>query len=167
MRISPLLHRSPSETESLYRSSESGRVGQSQASTPLEQELLHQIQHNPALTEILFQRDVRDMTVRDFSEMIEQLRAADLISEEHRNLLAGVPGDLADFGIEPDESVDLVDFYESLVARAQSALERAETPEERSRLKTKLANFDQRLQWMQKLEALAEGPHGSGIDATV
>lgn len=165
MRIGPMSpHYNPADLDSLYRLNESLIAeGNQLAETEEQQKLLAAIQHNPTLTQILGDYDITDITAGDFSQMCDRLELESLIQAGSRELLAGVRGDLAGFDIGADESVDLLDFYETLVERLQNP-EDADPP-----LPTD-ASFDtkevkKRFQWMQKFATLQNSPRAMGINA--
>ena len=167
MRIGPMSpHHSPADLDSLYRSNESQEgEGNRKISSEEQRKLLAAIDHNPTLTRILGGYDVTDITIDDFSEMADRLELESLISSESRELLAGVRGDLARFQVASDESVDLLDFYETLVARLENP-ESAEPFPMPTDQPLDGSAVTSRFHWMMKFATFQNTPRAMGINAS-
>ena len=120
---------------------------------------------NAVLGAILAQFDVHDVTPSVFSEMVASLHQVDLLSSADQGRLDGTKHDLASFGVQEDESVDLLDFYEHLVGRTKRILSDQEGPPAKE-TRSVLERQNWRLDWVEKISILQSSPQ-VGIDATV
>jgi hypothetical protein len=109
-----------------------------------------------ASAEILRQYDITNITPTAFSQMIQKLYQAGAISEKDYQELSAVRGDLDKAGIEPDETVDLPEFYSDKVSKEQKT---ADASNQQS-----LASDKRRLDWMQKFAVIQSNPEALGLD---
>ncbi|ASV76893.1 hypothetical protein THTE_4292 [Thermogutta terrifontis] len=96
---------------------------------------------------ILESYDVTHITPRQFSEMLEKMRDAGLITDAEFNELAKIRTDLSEAGVEPDEAVDLLSFYQQRLRRLE--LWGEENPD--GTLPTLRTAWEKRLQWLEKV----------------
>jgi len=108
---------------------------------------------NPSLWEILKEYDVTHITPRQFSQMLQQLRESGSISEQEYTDLAQIRRDLAEAGVDADEPVDLIDFYQKFIRKLQlmQALGTAESTDD---LQTALQRAEKHLKWLEKISTL-------------
>jgi len=116
------------------------------------------------LGEILAQYDIHDITPADFSEMLQQLYQASILSEEEYQQLSTVRVDLDQAGIDADESIDLVEFYADKLKELARDMEFSDNP---ALARQQLPPARKRLDWMQKFSLLQSAPEGIGVDAVV
>ncbi|MDZ7618774.1 MAG: hypothetical protein U1E05_17350, partial [Patescibacteria group bacterium] len=108
-----------------------------------------------ATRSILGAYDVTRITPRQFTEMIQQLHDAGTISQQEFEQLATIRLDMDSAGIDPDQSVDLVQFYrDKIEGRSQNGFAQA-APDALTR----------RLDWIEKFALIQEEPDSLGIDA--
>jgi len=111
-----------------------------------------------AATDILEKYDVTDITPSEYSDMVQELFEAGVIDDGDFNQLASVRLELDAAGVEPDESVDLVQFYrrklEDILRRTDGT---AEPP----------AALKQRLDWVEKFSMIHENPTVQGLNALI
>jgi hypothetical protein len=100
--------------------------------------------------EILKSYDVTHITPRQFSEMLQKLRESGVISEEEYLDLTQIRRDLTDAGIEADEPVDLLDFYQKLMRKLQLMLSLAST-ESVDEIQQTLQRAEKHLEWLEKV----------------
>lgn len=121
-----------------------------------------------AVGQILAQYDVSDITPKKFSEMVQKLRDTGSLNDSEIRDLTQIRNDLDASGIQPDEEVDLVAFFQqrihSLQIQAQS-LDSGST--QFATVKQSTAAAQQRLDWMQKLATMHEASDSVGLDAFV
>jgi hypothetical protein len=111
-----------------------------------------------AARDILEQYDVTDITPSEYSDMVQELFEAGVIDDGDFNQLAAVRLELDAAGVEPNESIDLVDFYRR---KAEDILRRTDgTAEPPDALK-------QRLDWVEKFSLIHENPTAAGLNALV
>lgn len=133
---------------------------------------------NPAATdagsgasaaEILSQYDVTQITPQQFSEMTQKLRAAGALNDADLRELNQVRSDLDAGGTRPNETVNLVSFYQRKVRGLQQTLSEAtaDTPAaKQTATEQSLEGCQQRLSWMQKFATLHATPGAMGVDLT-
>ena len=109
-----------------------------------------------AARHVLKKFDVTEITPKQLSEMIQRLFDAGVITQQEFDQLAAIRLDLDTAGIEPDESVDLLQFYRDKVEEAHRRSEQAvATPDA-------LRN---RLDWIEKFALIQAAPGAFGLDA--
>ena len=113
-----------------------------------------------ALRKILAKYDVADITPNDFTKMVQELRDAGAISKEDVTDLASVRLDLEQAAVQPDDSVNLLDFYRDRIQKIQQNSEAA--PAE----KQQLGAMQHRLEWLQKLATSHGNPESIGLSTT-
>ena len=72
-----------------------------------------------AMRNVLSHYDMTDISPNDFSKVIQQLSQKGAISPKDMQELSSIRGDLENAGINADESVNLVQFYQQRLAKAQ------------------------------------------------
>ncbi|MCS7306080.1 MAG: hypothetical protein NZ602_13370 [Thermoguttaceae bacterium] len=106
---------------------------------------------NSALVEIAARYDVKKITPREFAQMLQQLQQAGALSETDRQLLLQILVDLHQEGIDPNETIDLVQFYTKKVKKFQDSLQGTNTdPQTRTQLGRMLAEMEKRLDWLRR-----------------
>ncbi len=119
-----------------------------------------------ALRGILNKYDVGDITPREFSEMMLELRKEGLISDDQFQQLSLIRGELDQAGIDADESVDLVSFYEQRLAKMESAAAFDFSGDGESATDLTAKNdVAQRLAWIRKMAAAQESADILGLNA--
>jgi hypothetical protein len=114
-----------------------------------------------ALREILAEYDVKDITPREFSEMLHKMRKSGVVAEDQLKDLSQIRMDLDRDGIDPDESINLVDYYadklrgQPLGSDATTQSGNAPSPEALKR----------RLDWLEKLALVQSSPDDAELDA--
>ena len=114
-----------------------------------------------ALREILAQYDVTDITPREFSEMLHKMHKSGVIAEDELKDLSLIRMDLDRDGIDPDESIDLVDYCANKLRKPPpdfdtSTLSGDETSPE---------VLQRRLAWLEKLALVQSSPDDAELDA--
>lgn len=106
--------------------------------------------------QILARYNVRDISPASFSAMIQKLKEAKAISEAEFQDLAAIRQDLDAAGMDPNKSLDLVDFYSNRVQKLQR---QTDDPQSQQLLAPTL----RRLQWVQKFALMQSQPESVGI----
>lgn len=112
------------------------------------------------LLAVVSQYDITDISPRDFSEMLRELRDSGAITESEYGDLAQIRLDMDAEGLDPDDSLNLLDFYETAVNRARQDEDSEETP-------VNFEAMERRLDWLQKVAILEETPDAAGINTLV
>ena len=124
------------------------KLAKPEASGPVSVELLRGI---------LSDYDVTDITPREFSEMLTELRDAGAISDEDFQELSQIRIDLDRDGVDSDDSIDLVAYHTRKLQEAEKA-----APGETGG--TSAENLGRRLAWLQKLATAQSSPDEVGLD---
>jgi hypothetical protein len=114
------------------------------------------------MAEILGHYDVSDISPAEYSEMIQELFEAGVLSQQELQQLAAVRLDLDVEGIDSDESIDLLEFYAEKIRDVQRQLSDAD-PDVPSQ--PQLAPLLKRLDWLQKFALIQDAPDSIGLDA--
>jgi hypothetical protein len=115
-----------------------------------------------ALREILGKYDVTNITPNQFSQLSQKLYEAGVISQKDLQELTSVRGDLDAAGVEPDEPVNLVQFFRDKVQKLQQQSD-AGDPTAGGQLSLLL----RRLDWLEKFSAVRSRPDGVGMSEVV
>lgn len=112
-----------------------------------------------ALRSLAAQYDVSRITPREFSELLQRLRQAKALSESDLQELAGIRTDLEHEGIEPDQEIDLVEFYRRRLAQLQDRPGKTAPSADPSEVeKTR-----RRLDWLVRLALWHREPEASAL----
>lgn len=117
-----------------------------------------------AMAAVLANYDIAQITPSEYSQMLQELAAAGVLSHEDYQELAAVRVDLDTAGVEPDEPVDLVSFYRQLVGKLERQLDGAEQPQA---MRQQIQNLRRRLDWMEKFAVVQANPGAAGIDEVI
>jgi len=115
-----------------------------------------------AMREVLSHYDMTDITPNDFSKLIQQLSEKGTISQKDVQELSSIRVDLENAGISPDESVNLLDFYEQRIAKVQDAA--AHSPDATA-AQPNIDALVGRLNWLQKFAAVRQQGGSNGVNA--
>ncbi len=105
---------------------------------------------------VVSQYDLTDITPRDFSQMLVELRDAGAITDAEYGDLAQIRLDMDAEGLDPDESLDLLEFYRKAIDRAQQGNGAGESP--------LLDAMQRRKEWLEKVAILQESPEAAGMN---
>jgi hypothetical protein len=115
------------------------------------------------LREIAGRYNVTEITPREFSDMLDALHQAGALADDQLQQLARIRIDLDLENIDPDEEVDLVDFYadklEELARTEDGGLSGGRSPD--------VAQTEQLLGWMEKFAVIQSSADVLGLDAFV
>ena len=114
-----------------------------------------------ASVDVLRQYDITNITPDSYSQMIQKLYKAGAISEKDYQDLAAVRSDLDKAGIEPDESINMLEFCSDKLSKTQRNLsDSKDQPANQQSLGTDA----RRLDWMQKFAMIQANPDAVGLD---
>lgn len=151
-----------SDPTALGKRGEAIEVAGSRDGDALELHLPVSGERNEALREILGRYDVTDTTPAEFTEMIQKLYKAGAISDAELQQLAAVRHDMDTDGLEPDESLDLLEYYADKIQHAQRRMEDAEGA---AAQRQQLGPLLRRLDWIEKFSLIQSNPSAIGLDA--
>jgi hypothetical protein len=124
-----------------------------------------QVKVNPAAAtksaDILRQYDVTRISPEGFSQMVQKLYKAGVLTEKDYQELAAVRTELERAGVEPNEEINMLEFYSDKLSKAQKEL--GVTLEEAARQQS-LAPDMRRLDWLQKFAVVQANPDAAGLD---
>ncbi len=109
--------------------------------------------------------DVADITPRRLAEILEQLRQLGVLAAGDYAELAMIRVDLDLSGIDPDEAVNLIDFYGERIARLRGEIETSRSDADRAAAEQRLATAHERLHWVSKLAVVQSSPDAVGLSA--
>jgi len=120
------------------------------------------------LREIAAEYDVTDISPRDFSEMIGKLYEAGALSDQQHQDLSQIRADLDIAGVDPDETLNLVEFYVDKLRELCGSLDEAEVggASVSARALPEAISAQRRLAWLEKLAAIQAEPDSAGLDTT-
>ena len=116
-----------------------------------------------AMREILSRYDMANITPNDFSKLIQQLSDKGTISQKEMQELSSIRVDLENAGVSPDESVNLLDFYQQRIAKVQDAA--AHSPDAAAVVQPNIDLLVGRLSWLQKFAAVRQQGGQSGVNS--
>lgn len=116
------------------------------------------------LHEILARYDVTDISPQAFSEMLEKLRQAGLLSPNDLQELGQIRIDLKREGIRPDERINLVQWYAKRLKAIQEQSEELEQKLGPSGLQALEASIRCRLEWLEKFLAIHRAPDAAMVN---
>jgi hypothetical protein len=119
-------------------------------------------QSSAAMRQILAQYDVTDISPSQFTDMVQKLQQNGAIAPQDAKNLSAIRLDLEQAHVDPDESINLVDFYQQKVQKAQRQFDSDPSAANQQQL----APLQQRLNWMQKLAAGHAHPEDIGLNTT-
>jgi len=121
----------------------------------------------PALREIVAEYDVTNISPREFSEMIRKLHVAGAISDQEFQELSQIRVDLDLQGVDPDETLNLVDSYLDKLSELYGSLDDpADAGGSPSADQLPQAvSVERRLAWLEKFATIQAGPDRAGLDA--
>jgi hypothetical protein len=105
-----------------------------------------------AMREILSKYDMTDITPNDFSKLIQQMSQKGAISQKDAQELSSIRVDLENAGVNSDESVNLLEFYQKQIAKVQAAAAQSPNP---GAAKATIDALVGRLNWLQKFAAVS------------
>jgi len=122
-------------------------------------------QANPAMqkasVDILRQYDITNISPDSYSQLIQRLYKSGAISEKDYQELAAVRSELDKAGMDPGESINLLEFCSDKLSKAQRNLgDGTDQPANQQGLSTDA----RRLDWMQKFAMIQANPDAVGLD---
>lgn len=120
-----------------------------------------------ALREILARYDVTDISPREFSEMIRKLHEAGTLTDEQFQELSLIRVDLDLDCLDPDEALNLVEFYADKLSELRQSQDDLEelSGSLSANQPPQLAPTQRRLEWMAKFAAIQSDSDHVGLDA--
>jgi len=118
------------------------------------------------LREIAAEYDVTNISPREFSQMIGKLHEAGALSDREFQDLSQIRIDLDLQGVDPDETLNLVDFYVDRLRELCGSLD-APAGGDGSVAADALpqaVSAQRRLAWLEKFEAIQTDPDSAGLD---
>lgn len=120
--------------------------------------------------EILSRFDMKNISPREFTEMIQSLHSSGAITEEQYRELSLIRLELDEAKVDPNEQIDLLDFYGQRMAEQQKEFERLakraeRNPEIATNLESSLSGMTRRLEWVQKFAAINTRTDVGSLDA--
>ena len=114
-----------------------------------------------ALREILAEYDVTDITPREFSKMLHKMHKSGIITEDELKDLSLIRVDLDRDGIDPDESINLADYYANKLRKQPPAFDVSELSGDEPSPEV----LQRRLDWLEKFALIQSSSDVVGLDA--
>ncbi len=136
--------------------------GQASGAPGVEVQLGSSIGPSTVLAEILSKYDVTDITPMEFSAMVQKLYEAGAISENELQQLSAIRHELDAGGVDPDGSLDLLEYYVDKIEKLQRRFDPSEgQPPDAEQLGPLL----RRLDWIEKFALVQAAPDTVGFSA--
>ncbi len=116
------------------------------------------------MANILSRYDVTDISPAEFSQMVQKLFDSGTISERELQELAAIRHDLDVEGVDPDDSLDLLEFFAQKIKKTQYELSDQDGPRAGQVLLRPLLGH---MQWLEKFALVQSSPEAVGLDAMV
>jgi hypothetical protein len=160
MQISNVLSTLADPT-TLGKKSETAVQAGSNVLKSLETQNQSNLNTNKAMADVLRKYDVTKISPEQFSQMIQKLYQSGTLSEKDYQELSSIRIDLENAGVEPDESINMLDFYTNKITKAQKELGAGiEDPVKQKSLTPDL----HRLDWLQKFATVQANPDAVGLN---
>jgi len=120
-----------------------------------------------AFREILARYDVTDISPREFSDMIRKLHEAGALTGQQFQELSLIRVDLDLDGVDPDESLNLVEFYADKLSELRQSQDDSEDlgGSVSANQPAQLAPVERRLEWVAKFAAIQADSDHVGLNA--
>jgi len=115
-----------------------------------------------AMRQIASRYDMTDITPNDFSNMIQQLYAKGAVSAKDMQELSSIRADLEAAGVGADQSVNLQEFYQQRLSKAQADAAGSPDP---AAAEADVQAIAARLSWVDKLVAVRQSDGFAGVNA--
>jgi len=122
------------------------------------------------LGEILADYDLNRITPREFSQLVDRLKDADILTPREQQQLAQLRLELDTNGVSPDEPVDLIDHITRKVAELRHELGGAKTAGDDAQAAAIEATLNITLEqskWLDKLQTAQRERPLAGVNASV
>ena len=98
------------------------------------------------MRQILSSYDMTNISPNDFSKAVQQLSQKGALSPQDVQQLSSIRANLDSAGLNPDEPVNLLAFYQQQLAKAQTAAAQSSNP---AAAQATIAAMNGRLNWLQ------------------
>jgi len=125
----------------------------------------------PSFHEILSKYDMKSISPREFSELVQELHAAGEIDDTELRELSRIRVELEQEGLDSDTPIDLLDFFEDKLRHQTAQLETARDkadPKAAAKIDERpfTAEAQRQLDWIKKF-AIVQAAGSRGIDVGV
>jgi hypothetical protein len=125
---------------------------------------------NSTLGDILSEYDLHKITPQKFSELIDRLKQADVLTSREHLQLGQLRQSLESAGIKSDQPIDLLDFLKKKIADLRQngeAAKNSDDPTELSAIEASLKLAQDQNDWLSKLDAARRDRPLAGLDTKV
>jgi hypothetical protein len=125
--------------------------------------------NNAALTNILSQYDITNISPTEFSAMLRKLHDSGAVSTQEMSNLTQIRGDLDRAGVASNETVNLPEFYQKQLQQLQQSRQaitgtNQAAVAQRSAIGQQIAAVQTRYDWVQKVAAMHDSSGSEGVD---
>lgn len=118
-----------------------------------------------ALRSVLARYDVTQITPRQYSQMLEEMRSTGALTEDELNQLGQVLLDLNAENVDPDDEINLLDFYTDRLEKLQGQMQEGGSDEAAcSGVAQSLAGVQNRLDWLTKFSLIQASGNAQGLN---
>jgi hypothetical protein len=114
-----------------------------------------------ASVEILKKYDVTHISPDEFSLMVQKLYKTGVLTERDYQELSAARADLEHAGVEPNEPVNMLEFFSDKVSKTQKEIG---TTLDEAALQKRFGPDMRRLDWLQKFAMVQANPDAVGLD---
>jgi hypothetical protein len=120
-----------------------------------------------AVQDIAARYDLTRISPQEFSEMIRRLYEAGALTDQQYQELSQIRVDLDQEHVDPDETLNLIQFYLAKLRKLQGPMEGMLSVGKSTAAvaSSEVAAAERRLQWLQKFAAIQTAPERFGLDA--
>lgn len=122
-----------------------------------------------SMRDILAHYDLRKISPRSFSEMLQRLHDAGQIDESEFRELSLIRLELDQAGLDPDQEIDLIALLEKKLRERIDELDRAErksdTPLSAADRKAALGSLERHVEWLHKFDAIHQNRGAATVDS--
>ncbi len=155
-----------SDALSLSKRAEPTEAPQDEASGVKAVQTGSSVAENKVAAEILADYDVTDITPEEFTEMIDRLGRAGLLSDQESRQLAKVRLDLERADIESDDSINLIEFYGKMLGTMEREFASLDPmAAAKSNKQSTLDTTREQFAWIEKFALIQSAPDAVGLDS--
>jgi hypothetical protein len=167
MEITGILTAGKFLSSALQRLGKRGQTDETGRNQPGETPAAAGAETTAAIREIAARYDLTRISPQEFSEMLGKLHEAGALTDQQFQELSQIRVDLDQEHVDPDKTLNLLEFYLAKLRKLQGPLEGLTSSGEAGSpgASPEVAAAERRLQWLEKFAAIQAAPERFGLDA--